>query len=91
MSESRRCQLVRFAVNLAFYIDHQRPSAKGCWSTSLDPMSYPADRRNMNARMVIDACTPWNMMKEWPATVRNSEELEQRVRLKFRPALPGNW
>jgi UbiD family decarboxylase len=64
---------------------------KGCWSTSLDPMSYPADRRNMNSRMVIDACTPWNMMKEWPATVRNSENLEQLVRAKFRPALPGDW
>ena len=64
---------------------------KGCWSTSLDPMSYPADRRNMNSRMVIDACTPWNMMKDWPATVRNSEKLEQRVRSKFKPALPGDW
>ena len=32
----------------------------GCWSTTLDPMAYPPDRRNMNSRMVIDACTPWN-------------------------------
>lgn len=64
---------------------------KGCWSTSLDPMSYPAERRNMNSRMVIDACIPWNMMKDWPATVRNSEELERAVRAKFGSALPGDW
>jgi 4-hydroxy-3-polyprenylbenzoate decarboxylase len=63
----------------------------GCWSTTLDPMSYPADRRNMNSRMVIDACTPWNRREDWPATVRNSAGLEKDVREKFARVLPPGW
>ena len=61
----------------------------GCWSTTLDPMAYPPDRRNMNSRMVIDACTPWNRRQDWPATVRNSAGLEQAVREKFGDAAAG--
>jgi 4-hydroxy-3-polyprenylbenzoate decarboxylase len=64
---------------------------KGCWSTSLDPMAYPADRRNLNSRMVIDACKPWNRMKDWPATVRASPALESEVRAKFGHMLPPGW
>jgi UbiD family decarboxylase len=64
---------------------------KGCWSTTLDPMAYPADRRNMNSRMVIDACKPWNRLADWPATVRNSATLEQQVRTKFADILPPEW
>jgi hypothetical protein len=41
--------------------------------------------------MVIDACVPWNMMKDWPATVRNSDEVERVVRAKFAAALPRDW
>jgi 4-hydroxy-3-polyprenylbenzoate decarboxylase len=64
---------------------------KGCWSTSLDPMAYPEDRRNLNSRMVIDACKPWNRLKDWPATVRASPELEREVRAKFGKVLPPGW
>ena len=63
----------------------------GCWSTTLDPMAYPPDRRNMNSRMVIDACTPWNRREDWPATVRNSDGLEKAVREKFGAMLPPGW
>ena len=63
----------------------------GCWSTTLDPMSYPPDRQNMNSRMIIDACKPWNRMQTWPATVRNSTDLEGAVRAKFGDLLPPGW
>jgi 4-hydroxy-3-polyprenylbenzoate decarboxylase len=63
----------------------------GCWSTTLDPMSYPPDRQNMNSRMIIDACKPWNRMQTWPATVRNSADLEGAVRAKFGDLLPPGW
>ena len=63
----------------------------GCWSTTLDPMSYPPDRQNMNSRMIIDACKPWNRMQDWPATVRNSADLEGAVRAKFGDLLPPGW
>ena len=63
----------------------------GCWSTTLDPMSYPPDRQNMNSRMIIDACKPWNRMQTWPETVRNSTDLEGAVRAKFGDLLPPGW
>jgi 4-hydroxy-3-polyprenylbenzoate decarboxylase len=64
---------------------------KGCWSTTLDPMSYPEDRRNMNSRMVIDACKPWNRLADWPAVVRSSPELDARIRAKFGQYLPPGY
>ncbi len=61
---------------------------KGCWSTSLDPLSYPPDQRIYNSRMVIDACIPWHRRQDWPAIVRNSDELEAHLRAKFGAFLP---
>ena len=63
----------------------------GCWSTHLDPMSYPSDKHNMNSRVVIDACTPWNRLDTWPAVVKNSDKLEKQVRDKFGSFLPTEW
>ncbi len=63
----------------------------GCWSTHLDPMSYPSDKHNMNSRMVIDACTPWNRLATWPEVVKNSDKLEKQVRDKFGSFLPKEW
>ncbi|MYZ47543.1 UbiD family decarboxylase [Propylenella binzhouense] len=62
---------------------------KGCWSTTLDPMAYPEDRRNMNSRMVIDACKPWNRIADWPALVRSSKALDDHVRARFADVLPA--
>jgi UbiD family decarboxylase len=63
----------------------------GCWSTHLDPMSYPPGVNNMNSRMVIDACTPWNSRNTWPAVVKNSAPLEAHVRERFKQFLPSSW
>jgi hypothetical protein len=41
--------------------------------------------------MIIDACKPWNRMQDWPATVRNSADLEGAVRAKFGDLLPPGW
>jgi 4-hydroxy-3-polyprenylbenzoate decarboxylase len=60
---------------------------KGCWSTVLDPMVYSeSDRRN--ARVVIDACKPWHRRDTFPQVVRNSKELDERIRAKFAKFLP---
>lgn len=64
---------------------------KGCWSTHLDPMSYPEDKRNMNSRMVIDACIPWNRKKDWPAVVKNSTGLEKHLQERFADIIPKTW
>jgi 4-hydroxy-3-polyprenylbenzoate decarboxylase len=60
---------------------------RGCWSTSLDPMSYsPSDPRN--ARVVIDACTPWGRRDTFPLVARSSAELDQRILKKWTDVLP---
>jgi 4-hydroxy-3-polyprenylbenzoate decarboxylase len=61
---------------------------KGCWSTTLDPLSYPADQRIYNSRMVIDACVPWHRRADWPALVKNSDELEKHIRDRFGSVIP---
>ena len=60
---------------------------RGCWSTALDPMSY-SESDPRNARVVIDACTPWNRRDTFPKTVRSSAELDARILAKFKDFLP---
>ena len=60
---------------------------RGCWSTALDPMAYsPSDPRN--ARVVIDACKPWNRRDTFPIEVRPSQELDDAHpgQMEARPA-----
>jgi len=60
---------------------------RGCWSTALDPMAYgPDDPRN--ARIVIDACRPWNRRDGFPMVARSSEQLDARIRAKWAHVLP---
>ena len=60
---------------------------RGCWSTHLDPMSYGRDDPR-NARVVVDACRPFNRRDSFPIVARSSAELDERVRAKWRDALP---
>jgi UbiD family decarboxylase len=60
----------------------------GCWSTHLDPMSYPEGLNAFNSRVVIDACKPWARKDTFPSVVRSSKELDERVRVKFAHVLP---
>ena len=46
----------------------------------------PSDPRN--ARVVIDACLPWNRRDTFPQTVRPSAELDARILAKFKDVLP---
>jgi UbiD family decarboxylase len=62
---------------------------KNCWSTTLDPTSYPENERRLNARMVIDACRPWLRRDTFPKVARSSKELDERVRTKFAKVLRG--
>ena len=61
---------------------------KGCWSTRLDPMSYPEDQPVLNSRMVIDACRPWIKRDTFPAVARSSAGLDAHIREKFAHVLP---
>jgi 4-hydroxy-3-polyprenylbenzoate decarboxylase len=61
---------------------------KSCWSTPLDPTSYPLDERIFNSRMVIDACRPWLRRKDFPKVARSSKELDARIKAKWAHVLP---
>jgi 4-hydroxy-3-polyprenylbenzoate decarboxylase len=61
---------------------------RGCWSTTLDPMSYPEEERRLNARVVIDACRPWTRRNTFPKVARSSRQLDDRIRAKFAHVLP---
>jgi 4-hydroxy-3-polyprenylbenzoate decarboxylase len=60
---------------------------RGCWSSALDPMAY-SETDPRNARVVIDACKPFNRRNTFPREVRASPELEAHVRAKFGDLLP---
>ncbi|HTP82030.1 MAG TPA: UbiD family decarboxylase, partial [Alphaproteobacteria bacterium] len=61
---------------------------KGCWSTVLDPMAYPADQKTFNSRMVIDACKPWLERDTFPVVARSSKALDERIKAKFASIIP---
>ena len=60
----------------------------GCWSSPLDPMSYPPDVRTFNSRLVVDACKPWARRDTFPKTVRSSKALDKRIMAKWSHVLP---
>ena len=54
-----------------------------CWSSSLDPMIPPGSKALMNSRAVIDACRPYEWMKDFPEVAETSPELRKAVLEKF--------
>ena len=58
----------------------------GGWSTPLDPMSYPPDKRNLNARVVVNACRPWG--REFPEICEASPVLQAEIVARWRDRLP---
>ena len=62
---------------------------KRCWSTRLDPMSYPDGARVLNSRMVIDACRPWERLDTFPPVVTPSAELKNKVMKKWTDLFPA--
>jgi UbiD family decarboxylase len=52
-------------------------------ASPLDPVSYPPGVQAFNARMVIDACRPWERLATFPRVAQASPELRARVRSKF--------
>src|SRR3989442_478878 len=55
------------------------------WSGPLDPR-IPRGT-TWNSRAVIDACRPFEMLKDFPPVARASRELRQEVEAKFRDVL----
>jgi len=58
----------------------------GRWSTPLDPMSYPPESRNLNARIVIDACRPYG--REFPTVCESPPDYQREIVARWRDRLP---
>jgi 4-hydroxy-3-polyprenylbenzoate decarboxylase len=53
-----------------------------CWSGPLDPI-VQRGKKGFNSRAVIDACRPYEWIKDFPASVIVPPELAQQVRQKW--------
>jgi 3-polyprenyl-4-hydroxybenzoate decarboxylase len=51
------------------------------WAGPLDPLLDQAS--STNSRAIIDACRPFERLKDFPAVARASPELVAKVRAKF--------
>ena len=59
-----------------------------CWSGPLDPI-IPKANKGFNSRAVIDACRPYEWLKEFPRSVEVPEDLAQKVREKWGKVITG--
>jgi hypothetical protein len=57
-----------------------------CWSSPLDPI-LPKEKKDrdssFNSRAVLDACRPYEWIKDFPASVIVPPDLAQQVRKKW--------
>lgn len=57
-----------------------------CWSSPLDPI-IPPDRKgrdsSFNSRAILDACRPYEWMKDFPPSVKVPDDLAKQVRAKW--------
>jgi 4-hydroxy-3-polyprenylbenzoate decarboxylase len=60
-----------------------------CWSGPLDPRIQPG-KKGFNSRAIIDACRPFEWMKDFPPVAESSPELKKKVYDKWRKVLRGN-
>jgi len=54
---------------------------KRAWSGPLDPRLPKG--RTWNSRALLDACRPYEMLKDFPPVVKASDELREKVSAKF--------
>ena len=59
-----------------------------CWSGPLDPRIQPG-KKGFNSRALIDACRPFEWMKDFPPVAESSPELRDKVRKKWRKIIEG--
>ncbi|MBI2986205.1 MAG: UbiD family decarboxylase [Deltaproteobacteria bacterium] len=53
-----------------------------CWSGPLDPI-IPREKKGFNSRAIIDACCPYEWLKDFPPSVKVPDDLARKVREKW--------
>jgi len=59
-----------------------------CWSGPLDPIIHPS-KKGFNSRAIIDACRPYEWMKEFPRVAESSKEVLDATQKKWGHVLFG--
>ncbi|MBI2360812.1 MAG: UbiD family decarboxylase [Deltaproteobacteria bacterium] len=59
-----------------------------CWSGPLDPRIQPG-KKGFNSRALIDACRPFEWIKDFPPVAESSPELREEVRAKWKKIIEG--
>ena len=57
----------------------------------LDPMCFDDETDRRNARVVVDACIPFQRRDTFPIVARNSPDLDSRIRAKWSSVLPDSF
>ncbi|MBI2985713.1 MAG: UbiD family decarboxylase [Deltaproteobacteria bacterium] len=60
-----------------------------CWSGPLDPIIQPG-KKGFNSRAIIDACRPYEWMKDFPPVAESSKEVLDATAKKWGKALFGS-
>jgi 3-polyprenyl-4-hydroxybenzoate decarboxylase len=60
---------------------------RNAWASPLDPMIEHEAKSYVNSRAIIDACRPFDRLKDFPRVARATPDLLERVRVKFAPYL----
>ncbi len=53
-----------------------------CWSSALD-MIIPVQKRGLNSRAIIDACKPYEWIKDFPPVAEVSREYQKQIEDKW--------
>jgi 4-hydroxy-3-polyprenylbenzoate decarboxylase len=53
-----------------------------CWSGPLDPIIHPS-KKGFNSRAIIDACRPYEWMKDFPKVAESSKEVLDATEKKW--------
>jgi 4-hydroxy-3-polyprenylbenzoate decarboxylase len=60
---------------------------RNAWASPLDPMIEHDAKSYVNSRAIVDACRPFDRLKDFPKVARATPDLLERVRNKFAPYL----
>ena len=58
------------------------------WSGPLDPI-IPKDQKGHSSRAIIDACRPYEWIRDFPPVAESSPEVRRKVEAKWGPVLSG--
>jgi UbiD family decarboxylase len=59
-----------------------------CWSTRLDSIAYPQEKRQFNNRVIIDACIPFERRETFAPVATTSRELKAKIVNKWPQLFP---